>query len=112
MMSKGEMTERTIKLSQNSINLVTIVAPGWLGYHHVGTNLCVPKPYFFMFSHLMTGHMIGFNKLASHAFDPTYYVGLCTYLCNTITYSFVPYLFCLWCHPISYVVGAAQKSFS
>jgi pimeloyl-ACP methyl ester carboxylesterase len=65
------MGARTLRVAENGVDIVTMVAPGFLGFKHVGLNLAVEKPAGVL-PHLMSGYMAGVAKLNTNTFVPTF----------------------------------------
>jgi hypothetical protein len=68
------MGARTLRIAENDIDIVTMVAPGFLGFKHVGLNLAVAKPAGVL-PHVMSGYMAGFASLDANTFVPTFALG-------------------------------------
>jgi hypothetical protein len=68
------MGSRTLRVSENDVDIVTMVAPGFLGFKHVGVNLAVCKPAGVL-PHLMEGYAHGVASLNAITFTPTYALG-------------------------------------
>jgi hypothetical protein len=69
------MGSRTLRVAETDVDIVTMVAPGFLGFKHVGQSLTVAKPAGVL-PHLMEGYMAGVKALDTSSFMPTFTLGV------------------------------------
>lgn len=71
----SKLGSQTLRVAENNADIVTMVAPSFLGFKHVGINLRVVKPAG-SWQHVLSGYMGGLLALQTHQFVANHYVGV------------------------------------